>query len=158
MAPLSQEPAGILAALPSCWDESEELRSVLGAGTGSVSLLSHGQSSVGSLGLCFVSSLLLFAHLKGHSPLSNPSGDVPPAHLAKDGFACSWSSVFNMRVSPWCITLIHILSAPQHGSDTRTDPTSSKYCYCDVLFIPWKNIEETKWEKISSFFLKSASR
>lgn len=49
-------PCGILAALPLFWDESEELRSVPGAGRGSVSLLSHGQSSVGSLGLCFASS------------------------------------------------------------------------------------------------------
>lgn len=60
MAPLSQDPAGILAALPLCWDESEELRSLLGAGTGSVSVLSQGQkSSVGSLGLWFVSSCFI---------------------------------------------------------------------------------------------------
>lgn len=72
--------------------------------------------------LLYKGLLLVSANLKGHSSLSNPSVDVPPAHLAKDGFVISLSSLFNIRVSPWCITLIHIVSASNTALTPRQVP------------------------------------
>lgn len=57
-------------------------------------MLSHGQceqcgqpGAVVSILLFYKGLLLIFARLKGHSSLSNPSVDVPLAHLEKDEFA-----------------------------------------------------------------------
>lgn len=78
-----------------------------------------GQPAVPIL-LLYKGLLLIFAPLKGHSSLSI-SVDIPPAHQAKDGFA--WSSLCNMRVSPWCIiTLIHIVSASDTALTQRQIP------------------------------------
>lgn len=52
----------------------------------------------------------------------HPFIDVPPAHLAKNGFAGSWSSLCNMRVSSRCITLIHIVAASSLALTPRQIP------------------------------------
>lgn len=118
-----------------------------------------GAASLSCLLLC-KGLWLIFAHPKRSRIPTRPFIDVPPAHLVKDGFAGLWSSLCNTRASSPCVTLARAVAASSLAPTPRRIPLFPKenqYCYCYVLFIPWKNIERKMWEKISSFFLESVS-
>lgn len=106
---LSQHPAAFWQPCCCFGDESQETE--LSGPKGSVSVLSHWQGGVGSLGLrlCLLFDkglLLIFCPCKRSCIRRPPFTDVSPAHPAKDGVAGSWSSLGNTRLrhgaSPMC--------------------------------------------------------
>lgn len=79
-----------------------------------VLVLSHWRGRVGSLALCLycVSSFIKgFCSFLPIYKVMSPFIDVPPAHLAKDGFTGSWSLLCNVRFLSQCITCIHVVVA-----------------------------------------------
>lgn len=158
VAALSQDPAGILAALVLCWGW---VRGAVLSARGWERLSFSAESLAEQCGqpgavvctlLLYKGLLLIFAHLKGHSSLSTPLW-----MLLQDGFACSWSSLFNMRVSPLCTTSSTLCLPP-----TQLWPQDRSHFFQILLLWCIIYTMEKYWGdkvgKISLLFLKSASR